>query len=86
MGEKVYWQGMDKEVRNFINKCIAFQANTEMPNLTPLNVSELLKVAISRDFLSSLVSTDSSRVYYGFTFAISNRRDDENYKCCCSNL
>ena len=41
IGEKVYWQGMDKEVRNFINKCIAFQANTEMPNLTPLNIMDL---------------------------------------------
>ena len=44
MREKVYWQGMDnKEVENFINECIACQANTKVPYPTPFNMSELPK-------------------------------------------
>ena len=59
MREKVYWQGMHKEVENFINECIACQVNTKLPNPTPLSTSELPKgplVDISCDSL--LVITD----------------------------
>lgn len=43
MREKVYWQGMHKEVENFINERIACRVNTKLPNPTPLSMSELPK-------------------------------------------
>ena len=58
MREKVY----------FINECIVCQANTKVPNPTPLNMSELPKepwVDISCDFFGPLASGDSLLVITG---------------------